>query len=220
MTTPLPSPLEPWRGVVRALPFLGDDAALVEGLRAGNPNACAALVDRFSDHVLRVLVRILGRHPDVEDLHHDVFVRALSAAHDVRDPSALKGWVTIIAVNLARTAIARRTRSRWLWFLPPEELPEPSETFDDDAAEALSGLYRVLDKLPTEERIAFTLRFVDGMELTQVAEACGVSLATIKRRLSKAEDRFVKSAGREPTLRHWLEDSRFSAVRTSGEETR
>ena len=51
----------------------------------------------------------------------------------------------------------------------------------------------------------FALRHVDGMELTAVAAACGVSLATIKRRLSRAQKTFVRLAAENDALSPWLE---------------
>ena len=68
----------------------------------------------------------------------------------------------------------------------------------------MSAVYRVLGLLPTDERIAFALRVLDGMELTSVASACGVSLATVKRRLKSAQRRFVELSRREPVLVDWL----------------
>ena len=53
--------------------------------------------------------------------------------------------------------------------------------------------------------MAFTLRFVSEMQLTEVAAACRVSLATIKRRLARAEKRFVEAARENPALRERLE---------------
>jgi RNA polymerase sigma-70 factor (ECF subfamily) len=76
---------------------------------------------------------------------------------------------------------------------------------DPEVLEALRCLYEILEKLPAELRIPFSLRFVDKMELTEVAEACDCSLATIKRRISKAERRFVLHARREPALEPWVQ---------------
>lgn len=186
--------------------FAGDDAALVQGFRRGDPGARAALYDRHADHVHRVLYRILGFHTDLADLHHDVFVRALSAIGSLDDPSALKGWLTMIAVNVAHSAITRRRRRSWLWFLPSEELPEvPSTVASGEVRDALRATYAALDTLPPDERIAFALRFIDGMELTEVAAACGTSLSTIKRRLARASDRFATEAQKHPALEAWLD---------------
>jgi RNA polymerase sigma-70 factor (ECF subfamily) len=207
MPAPTRAPRSDRLAVVRPLPFAGDDDALIAALRAGDRRAVAALIERHATHVLRVLARILGADAELPDLQHDVFVRALGSLEDVRDPSALKGWLSIIAVNTARTALKRRGLRRWLRFLPWEEVPEveaPAASADD--TEALRVTYGVLDRLPREERIAFALRFVEGMELTEVAAATGVSLATAKRRLSRAQGRFLALAGREPALSEWIQE--------------
>lgn len=186
--------------------FAGDDAALVEGFRRGDPGARAALYDRHADHVHRVLYRILGFHRDLADLHHDVFVRALGSLPRLEDPAALKGWLTMIAVHVAHTAITRRRRHRWLWFLPAEELPEVTGSdAPGEVRDALRATYAALDALPADERIAFALRYIDGMELTEVAAACATSLATIKRRLARAGDHFAAEARQRPALEPWLE---------------
>jgi RNA polymerase sigma-70 factor, ECF subfamily len=188
-----------------AVSFVGD-TALVSGLRAGQPAAIAAFYDRYAPLVLRLLGRVLGAERELADLHHDVFVRALGSLKDIRDPGALKAWISSITVFTARSAIQRRSRRRWLSFLAPEELPEPeAPTSSGEVSEALRATYAVLGELPPDERIAFALRFIDGMELTEVADACDVSLATIKRRLARAEDRFTAIAREHPVLQEWLE---------------
>jgi RNA polymerase sigma-70 factor (ECF subfamily) len=68
----------------------------------------------------------------------------------------------------------------------------------------MRAVYRVLGGLNTDQRIAFALRFIAGMELTEVAASCGVSLATIKRRLGRAQSAFTSAARREPSLVEWL----------------
>jgi RNA polymerase sigma-70 factor (ECF subfamily) len=186
--------------------FAGDDAALVDAFRRGDPGARAAFYDRYADHVHRVLYRLLGFDRDLADLHHDVFVRALGSLPRLSDPSALKGWLTMIAVHVAHSAITRRRRKSWLWFLPGDELPEvDAATASGEVLDALRATYAVLDTLPVDERIAFALRFIDGMELTEVAAACDTSLATIKRRLARASDRFAAEARKHPVLESWLE---------------
>ncbi|WP_437767598.1 sigma-70 family RNA polymerase sigma factor [Sorangium sp. So ce281] len=181
------------------------DEALVEGLRARHPAALSAFHERFSGHVLRVLGRLLGGSRDLSDAHHDAFVRALSSLDTLRDPAALKAWITSVAVFTARTCIQRRARRRWLLFFAPDELPPLVEPpYGGEAREALRATYRALERLPADERIAFALRRIEGMDLQEVAGACGVSLATIKRRLARAEVHFLEAARDQPALEEWL----------------
>lgn len=198
---------------VHALPFPGDDVALVAGLRTGSPAAMSALCDRYSAHALRVLARILGDDGELDDHLQDVLLRVVRSAADVEDPSALKGWVSIVAVNVARTALKRRAMRRWLTLRPFDELPEiagPSSTEEDILA--LRRTYTLLARLGVDDRIAFTLRFIEGMELTEVAAACRVSLATTKRRIARAEERFASMARLDPVLAAWMEGgSRWGA---------
>ncbi len=71
--------------------------------------------------------------------------------------------------------------------------------------ESLRVTYAVLDRLGVDERIAFALRFIEGLELAEIAAACGVSFNTVRRRLARAEKRFLALAQREPALHEWLE---------------
>jgi DNA-directed RNA polymerase specialized sigma24 family protein len=99
---------------------------LVEGVRTRNPAALSELHDRFTQPMLRILLRILGPDRELADLHHDAFVRALESIGELRDPQALPSWMAAVAVHTARAAIERRTRRRrWLLFLPDDSLPEP-----------------------------------------------------------------------------------------------
>jgi RNA polymerase sigma-70 factor (ECF subfamily) len=201
--------LEPGSGsrsptVVR-LPVQGSDALLVSSIRAGDERALVELFDRHRAHVRRILLRVLGPDFELDDLVQDVFVAALEGLARLEDPKMFRRYLTSTAVFTARARI--RKRKRWRPFLrfmaePPESLRHPAP----EVTEAMRATYRVLDVLPVEERIAFTLRFVEGMELTEVADAVGVSLATVKRRLARAGTTFKTSAQSEPSLRTWLEE--------------
>jgi len=175
-------------------------------LRERHPSAPAVLFDLHAAHVQRVLARILGIDPEIRDLLQEVFLRALEQIDHLRDEERLEAWLTGIAAITAREHIRRRARRAWLRFLPWNELPEPAATqASPEVSEALRCTYAVLDELPADERIPFALRHVDQMELTEVAEAGGVSLATVKRRLARAEKRFLAIARRYPALEHWVE---------------
>ncbi len=199
----------PRTGVVRPLPQVRDDHALVNGLRAGETWARAALFDRCAPDVERILRRILGYeiHTDMADLVHDTFVQALGSIDQLRDAGALRGWMQSIAAHTAYRTIRSRRVRRWLRFWEPAQIPEvPVDDVNPDVREAYKRTYQLLDRLPADERVAFVLRHVEGMDLGQVAETCGVSLSTIKRRLGRAEGRFARAAKRDEVLSTWLEE--------------
>jgi RNA polymerase sigma-70 factor (ECF subfamily) len=73
-----------------------------------------------------------------------------------------------------------------------------------EARQAVARLYAILDKLGREERIAFVLRHIEGMELTEVATALELSLATVKRRLARARARVDHHVARDAGLAAYL----------------
>jgi RNA polymerase sigma-70 factor (ECF subfamily) len=192
-----------------AIPFAGDNESWVRALCERQPGAIAAFYHCYAERVLRVLVRILGSDQDLKDVHHETFLRALNSIGNLRDANCLTQWVTSVAVFSARTCLQGRYRRRWLRLFAPDDLAElagEGRTPDPTLREALRATYKLLDLLPPVERIVFSLRFIEGMELTEVAAACDISLATTKRRLSRAQQRFSKLASRHPVLSEWLKD--------------
>lgn len=186
-----------------------DDAALVRLALRDETQARSRIFDRHGRHVARVLVRVLGPDGEVADLVQDVFVMAFRDLRRLDDPSALRAWLTAIAVNVARGHIRRRTRRRWLRFFAPEDLPDVSvPSADDETLEATRATYTILKAMDADESTAFALRYIDGMELTEVARACNVSLATIKRRLARAESTFASEARGHLALERWLQGGR------------
>lgn len=181
-----------------------DDRALVEGIRAGNPTAMTEFHDRFALRIQRILWGILGPDEDLRDLHHDVFVRALDSIRRLEDSEALSAWMTAIAVNTARNCLEKRiSRRRWMRpasgdVVPEQRSPDPHARLR--AREVLRALHTLLDQLPVAERVVFALRHLEGLELADVAEACEASLATVKRRLMRAEARVALLAKRSPML--------------------
>ncbi len=194
--TPSPSPSPP----------LLDNAALVAGLVRGEASAWNELVDRFGPDVERLVGGALGVDSDLADIVQDVFVRVMERIHQLRDPAALRSWIASVAVFAARGHIRRRRRWRWIRFLAPADIPDvPATTANPENHALLHSTYKLLDTLPENERMAFSLRFISEMELTEVAAACGVSLATIKRRLTRAEAHFLEGARKDPALSERIE---------------
>jgi RNA polymerase sigma-70 factor (ECF subfamily) len=180
--------------------------ALVPRLLAGERAARATLFDRYAAHVLRVLSRVLGNDAELADLVQDVFTAAFSGIARLRDPAALVGWLSQIAVFTARKHIRSKRRRRLIALLGFDSVPEVAiSSAPAEITDALKASYAVLDHLSADERITFALRYIEGMELTELAAACGVSLATIKRRLAKARARFLELSQTQPALREWME---------------
>jgi RNA polymerase sigma factor (sigma-70 family) len=122
---------------------------------------------------------VLGRPGEVEDLVQDVFLRVLPRLGTVRDPAALRSWLAVITARLARRRLRSRRWKVWLGVGGDYDYEQLADNGASPQDRALLGeLYRALDRLPVRQRLAWTLRHAEGLELTAVAQACECSLAT------------------------------------------
>ncbi len=189
--------------------LVGTPSEMLARLQNGDRRTQALFFDKYERDVRRVLVRILGTSPDVADALQDTFVRALRNVTQVKDALALRGWLLRVAVTVAFDQLRRRQRLRWLVFSSDVSVEVAVDSVPPELRAALRDTYRVLDRLPAEERVVFTLRHIEEMELEEIADACSVSLSTIKRRLAKAELRFKSIAKRQPGLADWVDEEAF-----------
>ncbi|MEM6531575.1 MAG: sigma-70 family RNA polymerase sigma factor [Myxococcota bacterium] len=146
------------------------------------------LYRRFAPYVAAIGNRLLGRPDDVDDLVQDVFLEAERGLASVRDPKAIKGWLATIAVRKARRRLKRRRLRRWVGLDDEPKAREVMVALPRQEHRVLFGrIYLALDELAPDDRIAWTLRYIEGEKLEDVARITGCSLATAKRRIAKAQ---------------------------------
>jgi RNA polymerase sigma-70 factor (ECF subfamily) len=183
-----------------------DDAALARLAAERNPRAAALIWDRFSPVVRRVIRRAVGPSGDVEDIVQEVFLKLFDRADTLRDPGALRHFVLSIATSVLVSELRRRRVRRYLGLLTADgELPERGgHERDDDARELVGRVYAVLDRVRDGDRLAFVLKTIEGLELTEVAAAMNTSVATVKRRVARVHARLQRLAEQEPSLASYV----------------
>lgn len=160
------------------------DEALVETCNRGDPRAAQAAFEalylRHKDYVLRVALRFA---PDIDlalDALQDTFVQLLRrfppAGEGITLTARLTTFLYPIARNSAITLARRAGRFPAADDIAPDQLAARPDPEDDDIA-------RLLAALPSGQREALTLRFVDGMSIREIAEALGIPEGTVKSRL-------------------------------------
>jgi len=136
--------------------------------------------------------RLLTRQDEVEDVVQEVFLIAARQLDSLTDPPQIRGWLKTVTLRRAarllrwkkvraRFGMAKGSETSELWVASPGANPE-------DRA-ALRELLAGLDKLPTDLRVAWTLRHLHEESLDSVAKLADCSLATAKRRIAAAEAR-------------------------------
>jgi len=175
-------------------------ADLVE-LAHQNPDAgLTQLHKRFANTVNRLVWRLLGPDPDHDDLVQQVFFAMLTSIKQLRDPAKLEVWVRTVTVNAVRQELRRRTVRRLFWS-EHKHIKRVGDLVEEvESRDLLEQCVDVLEKIPTAQRLVFVLHFVEGHSLKDVAEMCGYSHITAKRRLKSANRRFRSLIRHRPDL--------------------
>ena len=181
--TPRPAP--------RRLPAEGvPTAELVARARSREPAAESLLYRRHAADLLAFSARLLRSTAAAEDVVHDTFLLVFARLHQLRDPAQFRGWALSIAVSLVRRRLRRERVLRFVGLdvAPADALERHAVSgLSVEARAELAVLDVVLARLPTQQRLAWALRHVEGEKLEDVALALGKSLATTKRYLAAAE---------------------------------
>jgi RNA polymerase sigma-70 factor (ECF subfamily) len=142
---------------------------------------------RFSPYIAGIGFRLLGRNSEVDDLVQEVFFAAFKQRAQLRDLNAAKSWLAVITVRKARERLRMRRLRQFVGLESCTPLELTYQTMPADDRALLSRIYQVLDRLNVDCRLAWILRYIEGERLEQVAERCGCSLATAKRRIAAAQ---------------------------------
>lgn len=155
----------------------------------------AALVERDSVGVFRLMYGMVGDRAEAEDLTQDALLRAYELWHQLRSPDGARGWLFTIAANLARQHLRRRRRWQWLPVdgldrLHRGESGHAIET-DDDATT------RILDQLKPEDRAVLVLMGLLDLSAAETADVLGIRTAAVHKRWQRACARFRAVAAME-----------------------
>jgi RNA polymerase sigma-70 factor (ECF subfamily) len=180
-----------------ALRVVDDAVAELELVRAaakGDQEAAEQLFHRCAPDLTRWVSRVVLGSDDAQDIVQDTFVAAFLQLKALKQPGAFRGWLRTIALTQVRRRFRRQRLLRRLGFSDAEPTEVESMISQGAPPEAVTQLRQVavlLRQLPTDEALSLVLRRVEGYRLEEIAEQLGLSLATVKRRLSAAEARFA-----------------------------
>ncbi len=173
------------------------DADLIDVMRRGNVEAFEELYARHRDWVFRLAFRFTGNREDALDVLQETFAYLLKQIPRLQLYAKLTTYLYPVVKNLAMTFHRKKGRT-----LSGEAVPEqaaPAATPDRD--QSRQELMMVLAKLPADHREVLLMRFVDDMQLDEIADALAIPTGTVKSRLHNA----LAKLRRDPRLRRYFE---------------
>ena len=178
------------------------DQLLVERVQQGDKSAFNLLVTKYQQRVANLVSRYVKNHGDISDVVQEAFIKAYRALPNFRGDSAFYTWLFRIAVNCAKNHLVAGNRK-----LNNSDLDvEDAENYDGGDAlrvnsspekllltqEIKDVIFRTIEKLPEDLRIAINLRELDGLSYEEIAEIMECPVGTVRSRIFRARDAIDK----------------------------
>lgn len=180
-----------------------DEIKYIKRAAAGDADAFEQLVVLYQPQVYRLAYRMTNHPEDAADLTQEIFLKAWTNLEKFEFKSAFSTWLYRLASNLCIDFLrnSRRKPSVPLTFEDAEgeeqriEVIDPAPQPEDAllAAEQQEQLNAAMLDLEPEHRQILTLRVVNDLSYTDIAEILGIKEGTVKSRIARAREKLRKN---------------------------
>ncbi len=187
-------------GFGESLPRMSEqltDQVLVERVQKGDQKSFNLLVVRYQHKVASLVSRYVPQG-DVPDVVQESFIKAYRALESFRGDSAFYTWLYRIAVNTAKNYLVAQGRR------PPSSDVDANDAENYESAGALKEIsnpenlmlseelrqivFRTIESLPEDLRMAITLRELDGLSYEEIAAIMDCPVGTVRSRVFRARE--------------------------------
>ena len=166
------------------------DSVLIAEARAGSPAAREALFRRYAPLVNGLAYRLLGGDADLDDLVQESFAQALTCLNRLQNTETFATWLSTIVVRTCNKLLRRRRLMARFGLWRPQEIDweqvRSTGASTEDLLE-LRAIYRLVRDMPADLSVPLVLKHVEDKSLQEIADLTGASIATVKRRITKAQ---------------------------------
>jgi len=178
------------------------DRQLVARVQKGDRRAFDLLVLKYQHRILSLVGRFISDFAEAQDVTQEAFVKAYKASPNFRGDSAFYTWMYRIAVNTAKNHLVSRGRKTPTQDVDPDDAEffgEYSPMKDIDTPDGLlqrdqlrDVVFKAIEDLPEDLRMAITLREMDGLSYEEIAEAMECPIGTVRSRIFRAREAIDK----------------------------
>ena len=173
-----------------------DEKKIIEQVLAGDNNAFGVLVETYQDRVYNLALRMCGNADDAFDLSQEAFVRAWRGLAGFQQEAAFSTWLFRLTANVCLDWLRAKKRRPTVSLTTADDdgeevqmdLSDPGKSPEEilEAAEDRAALAKAMNELPGEYRQILTMRAINDMSYTEIAETLQIREGTVKSRLSRA----------------------------------
>jgi RNA polymerase sigma-70 factor, ECF subfamily len=182
----------------QALSLAQPDPGVLRKAQRGDERAFSLILRAYETPVFNYVLRLVGGNRSLaEDLTQEVFLRVYQGLPKFSLRSKFTTWLFQVTKNRVLDELrASERRPRSLVALddiaPLEVLDAPIERLEE-----IDALWRAVEDLSTDLKMALLLRDVVGLSYTEIADSLEITLATVKWRIYKAREEVQLALGRE-----------------------
>ena len=176
-----------------------DDDQLMIAIQGGDSQAFNELVERYEQPLVRFFFANTRDWQFAEDLTQDTLIRVFDQAWDYLPTGRFRGWMFRIARNLLIDNIRRRSHDALIRSVRgtgdetcvlaglADVIPSPAD--EAERKELTRLVEALLQDLPEDQRLTFTMHHFSGLTLSEVGEILHANTATTKSRLRLAREK-------------------------------
>lgn len=175
---------------------------LIQELKEGKDLAFKTIVDEYQNMVYNTCLAIVKSEEDAEDIAQEVFVQVYQSIKSFKGESKLSTWIYRIATTKSLDHERKKKRKKRFGFVKsifgedseiiinPPDFNHPGVALDKK--ENAAKLFKAIDKIPENQRIAFLLNKVEGLSYQEVSQVLQVSVSSIESLLHRAKNNLRK----------------------------
>ena len=175
---------------------------LIQQLRVGDEGAFKTLVANYQDLVFNTAMGIVQNSEDAEDVAQEVFIQVYRSIDQFKGDARLSTWIYRITTTKALDHIRSRKRKKRFAFItslfgPNDELIHEPIDFQHpgvalDRKEQAALLFRMIDQLPENQKVAFTLHKTEELSYQEIADVMQLSVSAVESLLFRARQNLRK----------------------------
>jgi RNA polymerase sigma-70 factor, ECF subfamily len=173
------------------------DPGVLKKAQRGDERAFSIILRAYETPIYNYIVRLVGDRTLAEDLTQEVFLRVYQGLPKFSERCLFTTWLFQVTKNRVLDELrANERRPRALVAI--EDIP-PLEVVDApfERIEAIDAVWRAIEALSVDLKMALLLRDVVGLSYTEIADSLEVTLATVKWRIYKAREEVQLALARE-----------------------
>ena len=175
-----------------------EETDLIERLTAGDESAFKSLFDLYKSKIYNTAAGFLTNESEAEDITQEVFIQVFKSIRHFKENSKLSTWIYRITISKCLDLLRKKKVKKRFAFITEifeKENDDGKEPFvnyehpgiDAENRELSKILFREIDKLPENQRIAFVLNKVEQLSYVEISEVMGATVSAVESLISRAK---------------------------------